>query len=120
MLRVLKSDAIKEVDKKKTANSLLGVKLSDERFAVMINLSKKLTDFNPVDEDVRDNVMFIYYTFIFFAKKEIKLYIFRWMNLMKNQYPFNLTMMKKMTKEMLPMKLKYFFLLVFLFLFKPF
>lgn len=59
LLRVLKSDTIKEVDKKKTTNALLGAKLSDERFAVMINLSKKLTDFNPFDDDDRENVKYI-------------------------------------------------------------
>ncbi|KAI1727001.1 sec63 brl domain-containing protein [Ditylenchus destructor] len=56
VIRLLKSDAIREKDKKREIDSLLSVRMSDERFALLTNLSKKLTDFNPAEEETRDNV----------------------------------------------------------------
>ena len=53
---ILKSDSVREKDKKKDVNILLGSNLADERFAVLVNLCKKITDFNPNEEDVRENV----------------------------------------------------------------
>lgn len=62
VLRVLKSEAFREKDKKKEVKALLG-DLSDERFALLVNLSKKITDFHPDDEDARENVSIFHLPF---------------------------------------------------------
>ncbi|VDO26060.1 unnamed protein product [Onchocerca flexuosa] len=49
VLAVLKSDKIREKDRKKEVELLLG-SLTDERIAVLINLAKKITDFSVDDE----------------------------------------------------------------------
>ncbi|KAM3719062.1 U5 small nuclear ribonucleoproteinhelicase [Dirofilaria immitis] len=49
VLAVLKSDKIREKDRKKEVELLLGL-LTDERIAVLINLAKKITDFSVDDE----------------------------------------------------------------------
>ncbi|VDN01570.1 unnamed protein product [Thelazia callipaeda] len=49
VLVVLKSEKIREWDRKKEVELLLG-SLTDERFAVLMNLAKKITDFS-VDDD---------------------------------------------------------------------
>ncbi|EJW85261.1 U5 small nuclear ribonucleoprotein helicase [Wuchereria bancrofti] len=69
VLAVLKSDKIREKDRKKEVELLLGL-LTDERIAVLINLAKKITDFsvddekgkfdnaNEIDETIGVNVQF--------------------------------------------------------------
>lgn len=44
MLTVLKNDRMKEKEKKKETENLLG-SLAEERFALLVNLGKKITDF---------------------------------------------------------------------------
>jgi pre-mRNA-splicing helicase BRR2 len=56
ILVVLKSESIREKDKKKEVNALLGMSLPNETYAVLVNLCKKITDFNPDEEDIRENV----------------------------------------------------------------
>lgn len=51
VLRVLKSDSIRDKDKRKEVEALIK-RLSDERYALLVNLSKKITDFVVEDEDV--------------------------------------------------------------------
>ena len=48
ILQVLKNDKLKEKDKRKETESLIG-SMTEERYAVLVNLSKKLTDYG-VDE----------------------------------------------------------------------
>ena len=43
MLAVLKNDRMREKEKKKEVESLLGT-LAEERFALLVNLGKKITD----------------------------------------------------------------------------
>lgn len=45
ILTVLKSDKLKEREKKREIDELLGGKMADERFALLVNLGKKITDF---------------------------------------------------------------------------
>lgn len=62
VLRVLKSEKVKETDKKKEVESLLygrEGKMPDERFALLVNLSKKITDFTPEDDEAAYNVSLI-------------------------------------------------------------
>ncbi len=49
VLSVLKNDRLKEREKKKETESLLGG-LADERFALLVNLGKKITDFGAKEE----------------------------------------------------------------------
>jgi hypothetical protein len=42
---VLKNDKLKDKEKKKDTEALLG-SIADERFALLTNLGKKITDFN--------------------------------------------------------------------------
>lgn len=44
VLTVLKNDRMKEKEKKKETENLLG-SLAEERFALLVNLGKKITDF---------------------------------------------------------------------------
>ncbi|XP_065169439.1 U5 small nuclear ribonucleoprotein 200 kDa helicase [Atheta coriaria] len=48
VLTVLKNDRLKEREKKKEAESLIG-NIADERFALLVNLGKKITDFGSDD-----------------------------------------------------------------------
>uniref|UniRef100_A0A183EUT0 GlutR_dimer domain-containing protein n=1 Tax=Gongylonema pulchrum TaxID=637853 RepID=A0A183EUT0_9BILA len=57
VLTVLKSDKIREKERKKEVELLLGP-LTDERIAVLINLAKKITDFSMEEEKKADNVRF--------------------------------------------------------------
>lgn len=53
---MLKSDKIREKDRKEEVKTLLG-ELTDERIAVLMNLAKKITDFQVDDDKGRyDNV----------------------------------------------------------------
>ncbi|CAH0388452.1 unnamed protein product [Bemisia tabaci] len=49
VLAVLKNDRLKEREKKRETESLLGP-LTDERFALLVNLGKKITDFGTDDK----------------------------------------------------------------------
>ncbi|XP_034244319.1 putative U5 small nuclear ribonucleoprotein 200 kDa helicase isoform X1 [Thrips palmi] len=49
VLTVLKNDKLKEKEKKKETESLLGG-LAEERFALLVNLGKKITDFGAKEE----------------------------------------------------------------------
>ncbi|CAH1101603.1 unnamed protein product [Psylliodes chrysocephalus] len=51
VLQVLKNDRLKEREKKKETETLLG-SIADERFALLVNLGKKITDFG--NEDNKD------------------------------------------------------------------
>lgn len=51
VLSVLKNDRLKEREKKKEAETLLGP-IAEERFALLVNLGKKITDFGT-DEKVQ-------------------------------------------------------------------
>ena len=53
ILRSLKSDNVREKEKRREVEALIG-KLADDRFALLHNLSKKITDF-VFDEDEDDN-----------------------------------------------------------------
>ncbi|CAG9106247.1 unnamed protein product [Plutella xylostella] len=66
VLVVLKNDKLKDHDKKREVEQLLGA-IADERFALLVNLGKKITDFNPaaaaeptaeIDETYGINVQF--------------------------------------------------------------
>lgn len=57
ILLILKSDSIREKEKKKEAEDLFSAKLTEERFALLTNLAKKITDFNPDDEDEKRDIM---------------------------------------------------------------
>lgn len=50
VLAVLKNDRLKEREKKKETELLLG-RLADERFALLVNLGKKITDFGSKEEE---------------------------------------------------------------------
>ena len=59
VLRVLKSEKVRETDKKKEIEALLygkEGKMPDERFALLVNLSKKISDFTPEDDESAYNV----------------------------------------------------------------
>lgn len=50
VLAVLKNDRLKEKEKKKETETLLGT-LAEERFALLVNLGKKITDFGSDEKD---------------------------------------------------------------------
>ena len=58
VLRTLKDDRRKDKEKKVETEELLGSKLAEERFALLVNLGKKITDFgaNLGDEDEEENI----------------------------------------------------------------
>lgn len=49
VLAVLKNDRLKEREKKRETETLLG-SLADERFALLVNLGKKITDFGAEEK----------------------------------------------------------------------
>ena len=57
VLRTLKNDRLRDKERKKETEELLGAALAEERFALLVNLGKKITDFgNPGgDDDDEDN-----------------------------------------------------------------
>lgn len=65
VLMVLKNDKLKDPERKKEIEVLIGA-LPDERFALLVNLGKKITDFNvtssegntEIDETYGINVQF--------------------------------------------------------------
>jgi len=66
ILLILKSDSIREKEKKKEAEDLFSTKLTEERFALLTNLAKKITDFNPDDEDEKRDIVSILFFINFF------------------------------------------------------
>jgi pre-mRNA-splicing helicase BRR2 len=53
VLEALKTEALKDFDKKREVESVLGV-ISGDQFAQLLSLSKKITDYNAEDEVVGD------------------------------------------------------------------
>ncbi|KAK2712756.1 U5 small nuclear ribonucleoprotein 200 kDa helicase-like [Artemia franciscana] len=53
VLTVLKNDRMKDKDKKKELETLFGAQMTEERFAVLVNLGKKITDWQPDDRDMQ-------------------------------------------------------------------
>ena len=51
VLRTLKDDRMREKEKKKETEELLGSQLPEERFALLVNLGKKITDFSAAALD---------------------------------------------------------------------
>lgn len=59
VLAVLKNDRLKEREKKRETESLLG-NLAEERFALLVNLGKKITDFGT-EEKVTTTGQYVMY-----------------------------------------------------------
>ncbi len=55
VLRTLKDQNMKDADKKRDTQELLGTSLAEERFAVLVNLGKKITDYGFDAGDKADN-----------------------------------------------------------------
>lgn len=53
VLKVLKADSIREASKRGEVEDMIG-KLKDERFAVLVNLAKKITDFDLTISEAQD------------------------------------------------------------------
>jgi len=51
ILEFLKTDSIKDFDKKKEIDDILGIQLSSQEFNQLVNLGKKITDYDAQDED---------------------------------------------------------------------
>ena len=58
VLIVLKNDRKKDKDKKKEVESLLG-NLAEERFALLVNLGKKITDWSQ-EEKTQTSIFFFF------------------------------------------------------------
>ena len=58
VLRTLKDDRMKDKERKKETEELLGSQLPEERFALLVNLGKKITDFSAsvLDDDQEENI----------------------------------------------------------------
>merc|ERR1712083_616698 len=58
VIRALKDDRKKDKDKKVDTEELLGSRLAEERFALLVNLGKKITDFGSQlgDDDEEENI----------------------------------------------------------------
>lgn len=54
VLEYLKDDAMKDLDKKKEIDEIIGESLSSKEFNELVNLGKKITDYNAQDDD--DNI----------------------------------------------------------------
>lgn len=54
VLAVLKNDRLKEKEKKKETELLLGI-LAEERFALLVNLGKKITDFGSDEKNTTND-----------------------------------------------------------------
>lgn len=61
ILLILKSDSIRDKEKKKEVEDLFSTKLAEERFALLANLSRKITDFTPEDEDDKREIVSFYF-----------------------------------------------------------
>ena len=74
VLIVLKNDRKKDREKKKEVESLLG-NLAEERFALLVNLGKKITDWSQEETNQTSNfyfflslsIIFIVFFFFFFS-----------------------------------------------------
>ena len=53
VLETLKNDSLKDFDKKKEIEEVIGL-ISNEKFSQLVTLSKKITDYNAEDEDMVD------------------------------------------------------------------
>ena len=53
VLKILKSDSIREMNKRKEVEELI-YRQADERYALLVNLSKKITDFDLTIEDAQE------------------------------------------------------------------
>ena len=53
VLESLKNEGLKDLDKKREIEEVIG-SISSERFSQLLNLSKKLTDYNAEDEEMGD------------------------------------------------------------------
>ncbi|KAK5113048.1 hypothetical protein LTR62_003627 [Meristemomyces frigidus] len=51
ILEYLKDDSLKDFDKKKEIDDILGINLSSKEFNILVNLGKKITDYDAQDED---------------------------------------------------------------------
>merc|ERR1711993_38582 len=58
VIRALKDDRKKDKEKKVETEELLGSRLAEERFALLVNLGKKITDFGTQlgDDDEDENI----------------------------------------------------------------
>ena len=58
VLRTLKNDRMRDKERKKETEELLGASLAEERFALLVNLGKKITDFghHGGDNDEEENI----------------------------------------------------------------
>ncbi|OLL21933.1 Pre-mRNA-splicing factor brr2 [Neolecta irregularis DAH-3] len=51
VLEILKSDGLKDLDKKKECERILGATMSSEKFALLVNLGRKITDYGADEEE---------------------------------------------------------------------
>lgn len=58
-MAVLKNDRLKDREKKSDTESLLG-SLADERFALLVNLGKKITDFGTDEKGIANTGIFLF------------------------------------------------------------
>ena len=54
VIEYLKDDDLKAIDKRKEIEDLVGSKLEDSEFNQLMNLGKKITDYDATDEDMED------------------------------------------------------------------
>lgn len=54
VLEYLKDDSLKDLDKKKEIDDIIGESLSSKEFNELVNLGKKITDYNAQDDDEAD------------------------------------------------------------------
>ena len=64
VLAVLKNDRMREKEKKKECESLLGT-IAEERFALLLNLGKKITDWVQ-EEKMQTGTFFYFISFLFY------------------------------------------------------
>ena len=55
VLETLKDDSIKDMDKKKEIDDLVGISMSSKEFNELFNLGKKITDYDAQDDDDHDS-----------------------------------------------------------------
>lgn len=58
ILMVLKNDRLRDKERKKEIESLLG-SIAEERFALMVNLGKKITDWGSHDDRAHGGVVHV-------------------------------------------------------------
>lgn len=57
VLEYLKDDSLKDFDRKKEIDDILGITLSSKEFNQLVNLGKKITDYDAQDEEDRKSVV---------------------------------------------------------------